>query len=109
MVKHAADTPCYDAGNLIIAPVTVIICCGLILIATSKFFFFIPGYAGGHQKLGVLTFSAHQQKLYRIIEIHTSHKMRVTKHKETKEEKIEYLEQIKADYWFPGEITYPDG
>jgi len=56
------------------------------LISTSKFFFFIPGYAGGHQKLGVLTFSAHQQKLYRIIEIHTSHKMRVTKHKETKEE-----------------------
>jgi hypothetical protein len=35
--------------------------------------------------------------------------MRVTKLKETKEEKIKYLQQIKADYWLPDEITYPDG
>jgi len=34
--------------------------------------------------------------------------MRATKHKETKEEKIKYLQQIKADCWFPDEITYPE-
>ena len=34
--------------------------------------------------------------------------MRDTKHKETKEEKIKYLQQIKADYWFPDKITYPN-
>jgi hypothetical protein len=34
--------------------------------------------------------------------------MRATKHKESKEEKIKYLQQIKVDYWFPDKITYPE-
>ena len=34
--------------------------------------------------------------------------MKRVKHMATKEEKIKYLQQIKVDYWFPDEITYPD-
>jgi len=34
--------------------------------------------------------------------------MKRVKHMATKEEKINYLQQIKADYWFPDEITYPE-
>jgi len=35
--------------------------------------------------------------------------MKAVKFLATKDEKIRYLQQIKTDYWFPGEITYPEG
>jgi len=35
--------------------------------------------------------------------------MKAVKFLATKEDKIRYLQQINADYWFPDEITYPEG